>query len=856
MPRFIVKKGRVTSYLLSLFVTSTVSYTAIGYDSNKIANALGWVTTKKCDVTTGFCNGYYAQPKVVTSTPNPPPIKSVPVTITAKGPVIFRANGTSVLEDDVVIVQPGRHIRADKATLYRDPHTNQISDIALSGNVRAEENGKLLVGDKANYNVEQKIFTINHAIYHIVGIRQNLTLKTPLDAWGTAQKAVRDQNSVLYLTDATYTTCSPVHPTWQLSATTMKLDKPKGVGYAKNIVIKVKKVPIFYLPYFSFPLNKERKTGFLTPTFGSSNNFGFFVGEPYYVNLAPNYDLLVTPGWYTQRGAQISENFRYLTQNSDGYFYASVLPNDTKFGTFRDQTLASYTPPYANGLAPYISELQSDSDFRGYFDFEDHTKFSDKWQLNAYLRYVTDSYYNQDFQSQYLSQNTNQLPSYGELLYNGQRWEDAILIQSYETLHPITQFNNNPAQNQYYRLPEWDFGAQYPQIARHLNFDFSGQFVDFVYQSDYSPYTYQMPIGERVHLQPAFSTPFNWASYYVNPQLTMDNTSYLTELPTANSGDSRPDFDRSRTIPVLDIDTGWYLDHSLDWGNHHYIQTLEPRLFYLYVPYVDQSNYPNFDTQLLPFSTTNFYSLNQFTGFDRLQNANQMTLGVTSQLLRRNDGTNTLTAELGTIRYFEPQKVCLTSGCSPGTDRFSPLTGSLTWNPNPLWSVTSQIAWSIPLDQMNNAQLGAQYHFHNNHVFIFNYQFTEGGNTNTFGLSNNSSLITGGLIWPLSPQWTSFIYSYYDLSNRHAITQYAGLAYETCCWAFRFIAEQNYNGNNSVAGGTVAQSEFDNSFFFQFELKGLGSAGNRNSQGLLASTLPGFIDPLSNSGTTNYGIAH
>ncbi|MDP1573403.1 MAG: LPS-assembly protein LptD [Coxiellaceae bacterium] len=860
-----MKKFGIIFYLI-LTITFFTNRAVFAIDQQKIADSLNWKTTDDkstcantsthCDKKSGLCGGYYAEPAIITHTPKPLPAKTVPVQVSATGPVIFRQNGTSVLQDNVVVSQPGRLIQADKAILYRDKTTSQINMLELIGHVRSQEYGKLLVGETATYDIEKKRFTINGAAYHIAGTHQILSITTPIDAWGTAKKATRDNDGVLDLTNATYTTCSPTNPTWQLSASSMHLDKKKGVGTAHNLFIKFKKVPIFYAPYFSFPMNKERKSGFLTPTVGSSNNFGFFVGEPYYWNMAPNYDLTLTPGWYTERGLQLSENFRYLTPSSNGFLYSTFLTDDEKFGQFRAATLASYagTTPSVT-LAPYLSELSSESNQRAFFDFENHMRINNDWKAKLFVRYVTDPYYNQDFQSQYLQQNTNQLPSFGELDYEGEHWTDTFLIQAYETLHPINQFSS-AAQNQYTRLPEWDFSTRYPQIAPYLNFSLTGQAVDFIYHSDYSPFTYQMPIGQRLHLLPSFSTPFNWASFYLTPQLSVDSTSYLTQMPAADASTSRPTNDTSRTLPIFNIDSGWYFDHTTTFGKNNYIQTIEPRLFYLYVPYVNQNAYPNFDTVLLPFSTNNLYSLNEFTGFDRLQNANQLTAGLTSHLLRGIDASNILTAELGAIVYFEPEKVCLQTGCTNSTEYLSPITGSLTWNPTSPWAITSQIAWDPSYNQMNNAQVGAQYHFQNNHILIFNYQFAHGGQNTpftSFATTTNASLITGGIIWPLAKRWDGFAYTYYDLTNAHAVTQYAGLSYSTCCWAFRVIASEVYNGQTTVQGGQIDQSQFAKSVFVQLQLKGLGSASYHSADTMMAATLPGFTNPLSSKGRDQYG---
>ncbi|MCX7126312.1 MAG: LPS-assembly protein LptD, partial [Gammaproteobacteria bacterium] len=278
-------------------------------------------------------------------------------------------------------------------------------------------------------------------------------------------------------------------------------------------------------------------------------------------------------------------------------------------------------------------------------------------------------------------------------------------------MHPLDQFNT-PVQNQYTRLPELDFSAAYPQFIPNFNFNLSAQAVKFDYQSDFTPLTYQLPIGERLHFQPSISRPFTWSSFYITPQLTGDSTSYFSELPSTGPIALRPDFNANRTLPIFDIDSGLYFDRQTEIGGKSYIQTLQPRVFYLYTPYVNQNAYPNFDTLLLPFSTANLYSLNEFSGFDRLQNANQLSLGLSSNLLRSTDASDALSAQLGLIDYFTNPQVCLSQqDCSIVSQTISPITGNLTWNPNALWEINTQAAWDTALGEVNNAQMGAEYHF-------------------------------------------------------------------------------------------------------------------------------------------------
>jgi LPS-assembly protein len=824
--------------------------------SFSIAQALGWQSGKSPDGSCNLCNGYYTEPKTITDTPNPPPYQTVPITITTKGPTVFREDGVSVLKQHVEIKQPGRLIQADKALVYRNKKTGQLSDIQLIGHVRIYTAGKTLVGDKADYNIEKNTLSFQHAVYHILGEHQIGSVSAPFNAWGTAQSLHRDEAGVIHLKNATYSTCSPIDPAWIISAEKMDLDRKQGEGYAHNIVIRFKKIPIFYSPYYSFALNAARKSGFLSPSLGYANTHGFYFAEPYYWNIAPNYDLLVTPEWYSKRGAQLNSLFRYLTNQSDGFLYTSFMPDDRAFGQFRQNTLNSFASnPSSATTAPYLAELQSDKTHRGFIDFQNDFIFNRKWSGKLYARYLSDPYFAEDFQSAFLKQHNNQIPSFAELDYTGLHWHDTFLAQSWQTLHPIDQVST-PAQNQYTRLPELDANANYPGFVPHYDFALSAQAIKFNYESTFYPLTFERPVGDRLHLQPSISRPFLWSYGFFKPAVIADTTSYFSDLQSATPTAGRPTFDVNRTLPIVDIDSGLYFDHAAHIGGKNYIQTLEPRVFYLYTPYVNQDNYPNFDTQLLPFSTTNLYTINQFTGFDRIQNANQVSLGLTSNLLRAYDASNVLSAQVGLIDYFTRPHVCLLQECPKADSSISPIAGTLTWTPNPLWTFNTQTAWDTGLEQINNAQIGAQYHWQEQHIITLNYQFAHGNPDTPFdslGFSTNSSLLTAGLLWPLTDRWHFFGYSYYDLTHRRPQNQYVGLSYNTCCWAVRIITADNFNGMTSVNGGKIFQNEYTTSYYLEFLLKGLGSAGNRHAEDMLTSTLPGYEDVFSNRG--HYGYA-
>ena len=182
----------------------------------------------------------------------------------------------------------------------------------------------------------------------------------------------------------------------------------------------------------------------------------------------------------------------------------SFLPDDKEFAQYKQTTLSKASP---STPTPYLDVLNNQNDDRGFINLQNNIYFNQKWHAKLYAQYVTDPYFSEDFQSLFLQQNSDQLPSFAELDYIGLHWTDAFSIQSYQTLHPIDQILT-PAQNQYTRLPELDFNAAYPQFLDHYDFNLSTQIVRFVYDSAYYPLTYQRPIGNRIHLQPSINPPF------------------------------------------------------------------------------------------------------------------------------------------------------------------------------------------------------------------------------------------------------------------------------------------------------------------------------------------------------------
>jgi len=836
---------------------SAASPSALGYENKDVADLLGWISAPQ----TNICQGYFSESKNLIETPNPlPPAKSA-THISFTGPGVIYKYGQSVISDNVQIIQPGREATADKAIIYRDPNTGQIDYIRLEGHVRVREHGRLVAGPYTTIHFNEHTLEAGPSAYHFYEDPTKFRLPTlhqPYDAWGTSDRTFRDAGGLLHLTNATYTTCSPTDPVWKISAGNIILDQDEGFGTAYNMMLRFYNWPVLYMPVYSFPIDDRRKTGFLTPDVSYESKNGFQLALPYYWNLAPNYDLTTTPKYIEARGLQFNSLFRYLySPHSDGQVYLSIVPHDSEFGEFRDDNLDNPpTPPPGVDLTPYLNDLNSYNDFRGFLHLSEESQFDNNWAGHLQLNYVTDDYFFQDFGTAYSDVVANQLLNQADIEYQNEHWNFIGLLQGYQTLHIIGQAGN-PAYDQYSRLPELDVTSDYADLWHGLDFSLGAQSVNFAYDSDYYPYTLQMPIGERLHIRPTLSRTFSISGGYVTPQLSLDSTSYTAQLQTENNEAVRPEFNASRNLPIIDIDSGLYFDRPIHWRDHSYLATLEPRLFYLYVPYMNQDKYPNFDSQLLPFTFPQLFDVNRFTSYDRLENANQFSFGLTSRLLNSQTNDQQLKADFGFGYYLQSPKVCLDdtdiSDCQISTYQYispdahlTPLVGQLTYYPWRDWSTDVSYAYDASMGQTDNAQIGINYNHLQSYIFTLSYIYVReqnGDPDDAYGYSNDSNLIAAGAAWPLTRHWSTLAFGQYNISKERPDAYYGGLQYDSCCWTLRVIASRSFREQQTNDNGDPV-NVFKNSYYVQLQLKSLGNIGNSPTS-LLGGTLTGFKDPFS-----------
>ena len=832
IPIKITKTSSLKQHLISTTLPGVLSH----YHSQKhIASILGWIPTERICL---FCHGYFKEPSIVSKFPYLIPMKKEHTIITTNGSSIMKANKkVSISEKNMVVTQTSHIVNSDKANIYWNEKTGRVNKIVLIGRVHLCEVGKLIVADKGRLMLYPKTAILKNVAYRIYDDTSDISqFHYPFNAWGTAQYATQDVSKVITLRHATYSTCDPTNPTWWLSATTLVLNKQKHQGEAHNTLLWFYDFPVFYFPYYNFPTDNYRKTGFLTPHIGLSNNSNNLFAFPFYWNMAPNYDLTLIPELIGKRGLDIHALFRFLSTSSAGDMYLSYLFNDTFFQRFLKETLKKFSNPiYANNLlyTPYLNQLKNTKkNQRGFFSMNEHTIFNSEWSSNIILNYVTDPYFFQDLGS-LMNTNplSNQLLNQIDLQYSGLHWQFSGMFQAYQVLHLISQLSA-PAFDQYDRLPDFNIDSYYPDVAFHMDFNLNAEVINFSQKSDFTP---DKPItGQRFHMRPSVSFPCYFASGYIIPQIWIDATTY-------NIKHFQPDQVQTagRLLPIFDIDSGLYFDQDFNLRGRNCTQTLETRFFYSYIPYQNQDKLPNFDTVLLPFSFEQLFALNQYIGDDRLQNANRVSFGLTSRIFDSITGTFLLTTNLGFAYLIELQHVCLSKGCTPFNFHFSPIVGELIFYPFPHESITSSIAWDPNIQKTDSSSIKINYsngaykatvsyifiHENENNQSIVGANITSPISPSRNIYNTNINIAYLSIMWPLSARWSIMSYWNYNITHHHTDGATVSVQYNTCCWALNFITRQTYTGL-TIDPVNGSKNSYETTYLIQLELKGLDGFSN------------------------------
>lgn len=868
----------IISVLISIpgigFTIST-NHTLNPLINQDLIKRLGWVTV---DDPNNVCGGYYVEPKLSAFGQPTETMQQSQTSITYHE-ATFSQTEPSIFSGNVVVIQSGRRLVSDKAIVYRDPNTGKLIAIDLRGNIQIFEPGRMIAGEAAHLSFDQKSGYINNVTYRILlakddqiaadeqSLNEDTERLTSTTGWGQATHAIQSAPGEYEFRNATYTTCPPTENQWRVEARNIKIDRAKERGVARDVKLTVGGMPVFYTPYLSFPTSKKRKTGFLFPSSGSSTNGGFEFSLPFYWNMAPNYDMTITPRYYSRRGVLFDDLFRYLTPDSVGQFRLDFLPNDHHFKKFKSTAEKSY--PNEFGLPALLHA----SNKRGLFSWQNTTQFDPHWASLIDYTSVSDDYFFQDFGGIPALFGTNQVERQANVTYTGENWNFIGMLQGYHTLHPV---NRQPINNLYSRVPEFDLNADYPDAFD--GFDFITQNQAVYFNRSIGPGEIFTPLrGSRFNTTPGISYPIYHSSGFFIPNIMLNATQYALEnpqplpnIPIVPVGNtllpltllSPPLMPKNlnRTLPVVSIDSGLYFDRDVTFLDNEYQQTLEPRLFYLYVPYKNQNNNPDFDSGIIPFSYDQLFATNRFSGGDRLGDANQISAALETQFIDQKTGNEKFHASIGEILYFAKRRVtlCNTPGCSDftfglgglsNTEQISPIAGKVGYFFNPAWSVNGDLTWDPSEVATETGNFYFQYSPDEAHLLNFGYNFLRNGDiiqslpnitVPQRSSKNDLNQISVSFAFPLALKWSTVGLWNYNISQRHPQTYLFGLQYENCCWAARIVG-----GRTFTALDQTGRTTFNSAVYLQLELKGLANFDPFNTSSRLTSQIPGYHDPFA-----------
>ncbi len=785
----------------------------------RFAQCLGW----QSDESSPICLGTY-QPITVTPLSHPDEVR-----IDADS-ASFYQDRRSTLSGHVQVQQTLRVVNAQTAYVYRDTKTNKVSKIEFLNDVRYLEPDKLMIARKAIINPNDKSGQTEDVLYRFNSGRKNALLP----AWGRASLIQRFANQDYLLRRASYTTCAPQDKAWDIQADSITIDNAKGKAVARNARLRIREWPVLYSPYLSFPTNKERKSGFLIPIVGYSNVGGFDLGLPYYLNLAPNYDLTLIPHLYSERGVMMGAEYRYLTPNSNGAIRGSFLPHDEAYTNFLRNTELEF---------PWLRDKSTNRWSAGIFET---THFGPNLRLNVNAQQVSDDYYLQDFSSNLALLTQRQLLRQADLTYTTENWIFRGMGQSYQTLHPL---NESPISDVYERLPQFMAHGYYYDLPFNANLNILGQYDQFHWPEQVFNAPIARPQGPRFHLNPILSLPHLKPWGYITPSVQFVENYYEVQN---NWNVNNSDF--NRTIPRYSVDSGLYFERDINLMGSAYSQTLEPRIFYLNVPYQNQTNIPVYDSGFMIFNMDQVFRTNRFSGFDRIGDANQLGYALTSRWLSDETGAEKANFSIGQIKYFSDRKVQLcqspTGYCLDNPNAFgaissfsgtSPIASRAVYHFNPVWRMTGDYIWNPATHATNNGDLNLSYQPDLNKIITFGYSYLVNGDmtrVRDMGTEDNAlHQATIAFGWPLSDKWSTVGAYTQNISKDYSMMTLFGLQYDSCCWAMRALGGRTFQSLNAGF-----EPQYNNNVYLQIMLKGLGSVSNNDPSNIISTYLPGYND--------------
>jgi len=658
-------------------------------------------------------------------------------------------------QGSVVLRKGSQSVRTDRLWYFQDSH-----EIDAQGSVVLEQDGSTVSGPHLRLNLDTSIGTMEKPAFFL----------PEKNGRGSADVMQILDSRRFVLDKASYTTCPADDQDWMLKMGGLEIDRNRQVGIARHAWIEFMGVPILYSPWMDFPLNGQRKSGFLAPIFGGTVKGGSELTLPYYWNIAANRDATIAPRFMLKRGFMLNNEFRYLQPGYGGELQVDVLPHDKLTMRSRSRFALKHHQAVTTSLNGEIT----------------------------YSRVSDDDYFRDLANAVNATSQVNLLQEAG-LNYNAGWWNAAVRAQRFQTLQDPAATIIEP----YKRLPQVTLRSQ--KIFSGATLDFAGEYVDFRHPV--------LPNGRRLVLNPSVSYPLvNDSAFYVIPKISLHGTRY-------EMGDDKTTTlkNASRSLPILSVDSGMVLERESSWFGSDIVQTLEPRAFYVRIPYREQDALPNFDSAQADFSFTQMFTENRFVGSDRVGDANHVTLAMTSRLLEQRSGMERLKVMLGERFSFSTPRVNLVAPATTlnKSDILLAAAGQVT----DAWSLDSEFQFDPNQSHTQRYNIATHYRPEAGKVLNLGYRF----------MRNTLRQVDISAQWPLFSRWHGVGRWNYSLQDARILEVLAGLEYNQSCWTLRLVAQRF----------ATATQQSSTSFFVQLELNDMVKMGS-DPLNLLGQSVPGY----------------
>ena len=756
--------------------------------SEDIAAQLDWqplplLTEAERDLRCRQCQGQFVDP-LKGQSPTAPGSADIEVSADNSS----GTEGQLLLTGNVSVIQGNRSIEADSVAFNRDQQFTEAT-----GNVAYREPGVVLQGEHLTFDSERQHATVNQA---------HFALHEP-QLSGAAQQLERDASGEITIEDGAVTFCAPEDPQWYIKTETLKIEPDEGMATATHATLRWSGVPIFYVPWMTFPVDDRRKTGLLFPSIGSDTRGGLDVTTPIYFNLAPNYDATYSPRYIGERGLLHQANGRWLTQ------YAGAW---------------DVTGQYMSDDDKYSEDFPEGDSERWAVGVKQQGNFGQNWRTNINYSKVSDPDYVRDLDNSTLSsQRQTALLQLGQVDYLGEDWQVSLQAQQFQSLA-------DDITNNYKKLPQltarWRgdanlAGLQPIALLQYSDFDTDADLVR----------------GQRIYGEAGVTYPMNWTWGFLRTTAKYRSVAYDLENLRGLT-DEKPDADSG----VFSVDGGLIFERATNFGGQSMSQTLEPRVFYLYSEYDEQSDQPDFDSAELTFSYNQLFRDTRFSGHDRLDDANQISVGVTTRLFADSDGRERLNASIGQIFYFRDREVRLKARSPILDESLSATAVEFNWFPDEAWSIRSSMLYDTEDNEFD--ALSAQVGYRPSTGQIFNVGYTLREPPPSQAKRPVTEQANFSTYYPIGDNWGAFAAVEYSLEANEFVEDMVGIEYDNCCWKMRLLYMRYLDTAGSFAPDfSDPDLQRENAVQFQFVLKGMGGFGSR-VENLMRDMIRGF-DPTA-----------